>query len=108
MQKPKIAKALLKKNKFGGVTEPDSRICSKPTDIKQSGTGVKTDAEMIETEQSPEGDPQIQDQFLCDHGDMRIQWGKDKVHNKTCWNWNIRKIRTSTLTSHHIRKLAGN
>ena len=56
--------------------------------------------------ESPETNPFLYSQLIFDRGSKHIQWTKDRLFNKWCWeNWidTCRKIKTDHLPMPHIR-----
>ena len=89
-QKPQTAQAILrKKNGAGGVRLPGFRQYYKASGIKivpQQHKNRNTD--QWNSTESPEINPCTYDQLIYNKGDKNIQWRKDSLFNKWCWeNW---------------------
>ena len=77
------------KNKAGGITLPDFRLYYKTTLIEANGTGTKTGIYLLTDRiERAEINPPTYGQFIFNKGGKNIQWRKDSLSNKWCWeNW---------------------
>ena len=72
-KRPRTAKAILRKNKAGGIICPNFKLYYKPRKTKTHKSTKQN--------KSPERNPKIYGQLIYDNRANNTQWGKDSLFN---------------------------
>ena len=85
-KKPQIAKAILrKKNGTGGINLPNFRLYCKATVIKKVWYWNKEKYRSVEQNRKPRDKSMHIWTPYFDKGGNNVQWRKDNLFNKRCW-----------------------
>ena len=76
----------LRNNKTGDIMLPDSKLYYKATVIKRVVLAQKHKHKSKQQNWSPEINPNICGQLIYNKGAKNIQWRKDCLFNKWCWD----------------------